>query len=240
MTTKITRGEAIRPLVGANGRLYFNYCLGAEFLCEEVRQVTAGNRAAPQFRRFVYKVERCEYIDGREYYYISRDGRAISSPFTVNRLHYVLHFSQIDELAAGTRQELPLTADEVRVYYAARAERYEARREEALRILKGIPRYMSLNKMQTQLCIRMGYAEAQGADCTELESKYRSVCDEIDELCRAAGIDPQYLKERERCQKCGGSGLNAAGEPCSCALRIEETIKDYCARLRIAGSSRRE
>ena len=97
---KSNRGETIRPYVGMNGRLYFNYCLGAEFLCEEVQQLKAGFQTAPQFRRFVYKVERCEYICGREYYYTSRDGMALSSPFTVNMLHYVLHFFQIDELAA--------------------------------------------------------------------------------------------------------------------------------------------
>lgn len=230
---KQNRGETMRPYVGMNGRLYFNYCLGAEFLCEEVQQIKAGERTAPQFRRFVYKIERCEYIGGREYYYISRDGRALSSPFTVNRLHYVLHFYQVDELAAGTRQELPLTAEEIRIYFAARKTQFEARQEEVYGILKNIPRYMSLSGKQTRLCIQIGYAEARGVDSAALEAEYRNITAEIATLCNAAGIDPKYLREQERCPLCGGTGLTVTGAPCSCALKLEETIKDYCAAMRI-------
>lgn len=39
---KRNQGETMRPYVGMNGRLYFNYCLGAEFLCEEAQQIKAG------------------------------------------------------------------------------------------------------------------------------------------------------------------------------------------------------
>lgn len=230
---KQNRGETMRPYVGMNGRLYFNYCLGAEYLCEEMQRIEAGGRTTPQFRRFVYKVERCEYIGGREYYYISRDGRALSSPFTVNRLHYVLHFYQVDELAAGTRQELPLTAEEIRIYFATRKAQFEARQEEAYGILKNIPRYMSLSGKQTQLCIQIGYAEARGADSAALEAEYRNITAEISALCNATGIDPKYLREQERCPLCGGTGLTVTGAPCSCALKLEETIKDYCAALRV-------
>lgn len=230
---KRNQGETIRPYVGMNGRLYFNYCLGAEFLCEEVQQLKAGFQTAPQFRCFVYKVERCEYIGGREYYYISRDGRALSSPFTVNRLHYVLHFFQIDELAAGTRQELPLTTEEIRIYFAARKAQFEARQSEAYNTLKNIPRYAALDRRQTQLCIQIGYAEARGADAADLEAEHRNITEEINAICTAEGINPKYLREQERCPLCGGTGLTVTGAPCSCALKLEETIKDYCAALRV-------
>lgn len=43
---KRNQGETMRPYVGMNGRLYFNYCLGAEFLCEEAQQIKAGFQAA--------------------------------------------------------------------------------------------------------------------------------------------------------------------------------------------------
>lgn len=235
---KHTQGETMRPYVGMNGRLYFNYCLGAEFLCEETQQIKAGDRAMPQFRQFVYKVERCEYVGGREYYYLSRDGKALSSPFGANRLHYVLHFHQIDELAHGTRQELPLTTEEIRTYFAACKAQFEARQEEAHYILKNIPRYMALNKRQTQLCIQIGFAEARGTDAAALEAEYRNVTEEIGKLCHAVGVDPKYLHDQERCPLCGGTGLTATGAPCSCALKLKETIKDYCAALRL--NSRRE
>lgn len=234
MNKQLTRtGEKMRPYVGANGRLYFNYCLGAEYLCEEMQRIEAGGRTAPQFRRFVYKVERCEYVRGTEYYYMSRDGRALTTPFAANRLHYVLHFMMIDELAQGTRQELPLTAEEIRIYFAARKAQFEACQSEAYRILKSIPRYAALNQEQTRLCIKIGYAEARGADAAALEAEYHRVTGEIDALCNAAGINPVYLRESERCPLCGGTGLTATGAPCSCALKLEETIKDYCAALRI-------
>lgn len=230
---KRNQGETIRPYVGMNGRLYFNYCLGAEFLCEEVQQVKAGERTAPQFRRFVYKVERCEYVGGREYYYISRDGKALSSPFSVNRLHYVLHFSQIDELSAGTRQELPLSAEEVRLFFAAQKAQFEAKQEKAYRILNGVPHYAELKKRQTQLCIQIGYAEVRGTDSAALEAEHRNILEEINSICTKTGIDPKYLREQEHCPLCGGTGLTVTGAPCSCALRIEETIKDYCAAMRM-------
>lgn len=41
-----------------------------------------------------------------------------------------------------------------------------------------------------------------------------------------------YLNAPKFCPKCGGRGLTEYGEPCGCALRIEEKIKEYCARLR--------
>lgn len=230
---KSNRGETMRPYVGMNGRLYFNYCLGAEFLCEEARQIKAGFQAAQQFKQFVYKIERCEYIGGREYYYLSRDGRALSSPFGANRLHYILHFHLIDELAPGTRQELPLTTEEIRIYFAARKAQFEARQSEAYSILRGIPRYAALDKKQTQLCIQIGYAEARGTDAAALEAEYRNVTAEITTLCSAARIDPKYLREQERCPLCGGTGLTVTNAPCSCALKLEESIKDYCAALRL-------
>lgn len=230
---KSNRGETMRPYVGMNGRLYFNYCLGAEFLCEEAQQIKAGFQAAQQFKQFVYKIERCEYIGGREYYYLSRDGRALSSPFGANRLHYILHFHLIDELAPGTRQELPLTTEEIRIYFAARKAQFEARQSEAYSILRGIPRYAALDKRQTQLCIQIGYAEARGTDAAALEAEYRNVTAEIATLCSAARIDPKYLREQERCPLCGGIGLTVTNAPCSCALKLEESIKDYCAALRL-------
>lgn len=230
---KSNRGETMRPYVGMNGRLYFNYCLGAEFLCEEAQQIKAGFQAAQQFKQFVYKIERCEYIGGREYYYLSRDGRALTSPFGANRLHYILHFHLIDELAPGTRQELPLTTEEIRIYFAARKAQFEARQSEAYSILRGIPHYTALDKRQTQLCIQIGYAEARGTDAAALEAEYRKVTAEIATLCSAAHIDPKYLREQERCPLCGGTGLTVTNAPCSCALKLEESIKDYCAALRL-------
>lgn len=230
---KRNQGETMRPYVGMNGRLYFNYCLGAEFLCEEAQQIKAGFQAAQQFKQFVYKIERCEYIGGREYYYLSRDGRALSSPFGANRLHYILHFHLIDELAPGTRQELPLTTEEIRIYFAARKAQFEARQSEAYGILRGIPRYTALDKRQTQLCIQIGYAEARSEDAATLEAEYRNVTAELANLCNAAGIDPKYLREQERCPLCGGTGLTVTGAPCTCALKLEESIKDYCAALRL-------
>lgn len=230
---KRNQGETMRPYVGMNGRLYFNYCLGAEFLCEEAQQIKAGFQAAQQFKQFVYKIERCEYIGGREYYYLSRDGRALTSPFGANRLHYILHFHQIDELAPGTRQELPLTTEEIRIYFAARKAQFEARQSEAYGILRGIPHYAALDKRQTQLCIQIGYAEARGTDAAALEAEYRNVTAEIATLCSAAHIDPKYLREQERCPLCGGTGLTVTNAPCSCALKLEESIKDYCAALRL-------
>ena len=234
MNKQLTRtGEKMRPYVGMNGRLYFNYCLGAEYLCEEIGRIKSGERTAPQFRQFVYKVERCEYVRGTEYYYMSRDGRALTTPFAANRLHYVLHFMMIDELAQGTRQELPLTAEEINTYFSARKAQFEACQSEAYRILKSIPRYAALNQEQTRLCIKIGYAEARGTDAAALEAEYRRVTGEMDALCNAAGINQIYLREPERCPLCGGTGLTVTGAPCGCALKLEETIKDYCAALRI-------
>ena len=234
MNKQLTRtGEKMRPYVGANGRLYFNYCLGAEYLCEEMGRIKSGERTAPQFRQFVYKVERCEYVRGTEYYYMSRDGRALTTPFAANRLHYVLHFMMIDELAQGTRQELPLTSEEVNIYFAARSAYFERKAAEANRILSGIPRYGELARREAQLRISIGYAEARGENSAPLSAERSDTIAEIHNLCRSVGIDLQYIYERRRCPKCGGTGLNAAGAPCDCALRIEETIKDYCAALRI-------
>lgn len=231
--TTYRHGRKDAPVCRRERQALLLLCLGAEYLCEEMGRIKSGERTAPQFRQFVYKVERCEYVRGTEYYYMSRDGRALSSPFGANRLHYVLHFMQVDELAQGTRQELPLTAEEINTYFSARKAQFEACQSEAYRILKSIPRYAALNQEQTRLCIKIGYAEARGTDAAALEAEYRRVTGEIDALYNAAGINPVYLREPERCPKCGGTGLNAAGAPCDCALRIEETIKDYCAALRI-------
>lgn len=222
-------GTTIQPHVGANGRLYFNFCLGARFLCEETAAMGSGNANT----RFVLKIERCQYMNGREYYYISRDGRAIYAPLTVSRLYYLLNFSLVDELAHGTRRELPLTAEEVRIYFAARKAHREAAEKRARQLLNSLPKYRELNARQAQLCIGIAYAEIHGADSAALVDEQHKVTDGINRLCATHNIDPQLLKGHRRCELCGDTGLTAAGLPCSCALRIEETIKDYCASMRI-------
>lgn len=221
----------ISPQIGDNGRLYFNYNLGAKYLCEEVRPATAGGCVS--FSRFVYAVERCEYIDGREYYRISRDGRALVSPFTVNRLHYVLHFMQVDQIAAGERQELPLTADDITTYFAAKKAYIEAQRAHALRVLGSKPEYKALTERQRRLCISIGRAEALGEAVGALNAELAAVEEEIKGIYLAAGVKPAHLSGGARaCPVCGGNGLKEDGTPCGCALRIESKIKDYCARLR--------
>ena len=85
-------------------------------------------------------------------------------------------------------------------------------------------------KCAKQLNFKIGSAEALGEGVGALIGELEAVEIKIKALYSNAGINATYLNAPKFCPKCGGRGLTEYGEPCGCALRIEENIKEYSAR----------
>lgn len=173
--------EAKKPYIDdSNGRLYFNYPVGAEL---EFR-TAAG-------KRFSVRIVGCEYEDGKEYYYVESAGKMLSARFSVEKLEKLIKAAPCEIVTAGELRELPLLVEEVERYYAERATERNYDNVEANRKLKGTE-YGKLNTANGSLKKRLVLAEADGreADIAAVKAHAAGTCAEngdADKLVRRVG-----------------------------------------------------
>ena len=222
------QGQKISPYIDEHGRQYFNFCLGAQYLCEDMAN-------SDQLKYIVYKIIQCEYRNGTEYYHVTRDGKILPNAITANRLHYILNFTLVDVLEPGERQELPLTIEEVAEYYKQKAMEQEKQKENLRKAVEDDSEYQELAKTKKKLMIKMAFAEVKGdyEEFALLQPHYQSIEDIINRKMRCNNIDVVALDNSKKvCPYCGNTGVYR-GQICKCAKQNEEIIKDYFAVKRL-------
>lgn len=218
--------EPKKPYVGEDGRLYFNYPLGAEY-----EFTTAAGK------RFSLRIVDCEYESGTEYYYLESAGKILPTRFSVEKLEKQLAAMYYETICEGERQELPLLLEEVESYFAERTKERNFANVEANKQLKGTE-YHSLVKAQAGIRRRLMLAEADGRedDIANIKKELEQNAAARVKILAAKNIDYKVLTKVPDCPVCGDTGI-VDGEICECALERAEQIKAYNAALRLSKAS---
>lgn len=106
--------------IGQNGERYFFYNVGqcwrfnkqktpglAEW-AQTLKNLQSG-KVAKSFVLYSIRIQRCELIDRKQYYYVEINGNPTARPMTVARLHYLLNENRerAQLLAPGELVRLP-------------------------------------------------------------------------------------------------------------------------------------
>lgn len=215
--------EQKKPYIGDDGRLYFNYPVGAEY--------EFSNAAG---KRFSLRIVGCEYENGKEYYYIESAGKVLPARFSVDKLEKQLSAAPYETLSAGELQELPLLVDEVQRYYQELTKERNFDNVEANNKLGGT-QYKALVKAAGSLKKRLMLAEADGreTDVAQIKEALKENEAKRAQILADKGIDYKVLTKVKDCELCGDTGI-ADGKICECAINRTEQIKAFNAALRLA------
>lgn len=218
--------EPKKPYVGEDGRLYFNYPLGAEY------EFTTAAR-----KRFSLRIVDCEYEGGTEYYYLESAGKILPTRFSVEKLEKQLAAMPYETICEGERQELPLLLEEVESYFAERTKERNFANVEANKQLNGTD-YRKLVNAQSGIRRRLMLAEADGRedDIVNIKKELEQNAAARGKILAAKNIDYKVLTKVPDCPICGDTGI-VDGEICECALERAEQIKAYNAALRLSKAS---
>ncbi len=208
-------GQKLQPFVGEDGRIYYNYGIGAKYRLEDNGE------------EYIYEIVDCSY-NGTEYYTIERNGEKAWRKDSANRVHYLLHFGLLETLSEGKRREFPLTVEEVTTYYKRKTQE----RADAFKSL-GNTDYSAKSKELQSIAIEKGIAEAREqservAELTKRETELRA---KQLAILKTKKIDSAVLKGVKFCDKCGSTGVNGL-QVCDCAKKMQAEIKEYNAILR--------
>ncbi|MBO5328633.1 MAG: hypothetical protein J6B04_05630 [Clostridia bacterium] len=224
----MTAGKRLPPLEGENGRLYFNFNVGAKYVVYELGGTT------------VFEITNCYYRNGIEYYDITRDGVLNRTPFSGNRLSYLLKFKCLEQIEPGTPQELPLLIDEVKLYYAKKYDAYKTAKNAALAALKNT-KYAEVEKAVKALYAPIAFAELQGDGirANELRAQLNALEEKRLEILKKTKVDLSLFEERKyNCQRCRDFGT-VDGIICDCVYSNVDDIKAFSAAQRIAERAKR-
>lgn len=207
-------------MTGTDGRIYFQYNIGAEL------------RFTPQSGvPFTYKITECDYSDGKEYYTIEVDGKELSKRYEAKEITLLLSFMPHDVIAYGVLTELPLTVDEVKEYYEAKAKALKAANTQANQELKDTD-YFKLLKKRVNVARSLSIAQAdESGEVEDLAAELKSVDDTIEKILTEKKIDKAVLRKVPSCAVCNDTGL-VRGEICLCALSNSKAIKSFAAANR--------
>jgi len=210
-------GKRLEPIIGEDGRLYYNYGVGAKYVVEDNGE------------EYAFEIKDCRYSDTKvEYYKCTHNGEPYWNEFSANRLHHILNYGLHKTVSEGKRRELPLTVEEVQTYAYAKT----TARAAAVQRLKSTD-YFAKDKELRSIVIDKTFAEVRGQtdklyELTERESKLRA---KQAQILRSKKIDPEVLKELEFCSECGETGVKN-NKVCACAIKLKKEIKEYNAILR--------
>lgn len=215
--------EQKKPYIGDDGRLYFNYPVGAEF---EFR-TAAG-------KRFSLRIVDCEYEGGKEYYFLESAGKLLPTRFSVDKLEKQLTAAPYETVRAGQLQELPLLVEEVERYYKEWTKERNFDNVEANNKLKGTA-YKSLVIAAGSLKKRLMLALADGreSDVAQIRKDLSENEAKRDQILADRGIDYKVLTKAKDCELCGDMGI-VDGKICECAWERAEQIKVFNAALRLS------
>ena len=209
-------GQKMQPYVGANGRLYYNYGVGAKYVFRE------------NGKEYTFEIADCCMQNGTEYYTCMQNGEPYWNKFTANRIHFLLHFNLFETVSEGLRQELPLTTDEVTTYYKRKMQERDA----AVKSL-GNTDYFAKSKELQNIVIEKGLASAHGQTekLEELVKREGELMTKQSSILKTKKIDPAVLRGVKFCGKCGYTGV-IGKNICSCAKKMQSEIKEYNAIMR--------
>lgn len=211
-------GNRLPPIVGEDGRLYFNYGVGAKYVVEDNGE------------EYTFEITDCRYSDNNvEYYKCSNNGKPFWSELTANRIHFVLNFGLHEMISEGKRRELPLTVDEVNTFAYGKAQARAA----AVKAL-GNTDYFAKDKELRSIEIDKTFAEVKGQTdkLAELEERAKKLRAKQVTILQGKKIDPAILKEVAFCNDCNGKGVTQGNKVCDCAKKMQKEIKEYNAILR--------
>lgn len=209
-------GEKMQPFVGKDGRLYYNYGVGAKYVFREYGE------------EYTFEITDCCIRNTTEYYTCAKNGEPFWNKFTANRIHYLLHFNLLETVSEGERRKLPLTVDEVNTYFKRKTQE----RADAIKSL-GNTDYAAKSKKLQEIPIEIGLAKARGQteraeELTKQEAELRAKCAVI---LKGKKIDPAALRGVKFCEVCGGTGVIGM-QVCECAKKQKTEIQEYNAILR--------
>ena len=103
-------GKRLEPIIGEDGRLYYNYGVGAKYVVEDNGE------------EYALEIKDCRYSETKvEYYKCTHNGEPFWNEFSANRLHHILNYGLHKTVSEGKRRELPLLVEEVQTYSYAKS-----------------------------------------------------------------------------------------------------------------------
>ncbi len=210
-------GKRLEPIIGEDGRMYFNYGIGAKYVVDDKGE------------EYIHEIIDCRYSDNCvEYYKCTNNGKPFWNEFSANRLHHILNYGLHQTVSEGIRRELPLTVEEVNTFAYGKA----TARAAAVQSLKSTD-YFSKDKELKGLAIEKAFAEVHGQTdrLAELNAREKQLKTKQLAILRAKNVNPSILKETVFCSNCNETGI-VGNSVCVCASRLSKEIKDYNAALR--------
>lgn len=209
---------------GADGKLYFSYNLGAEYLLR------------PTFAQpFIYRVASCEFDEEceTEYYQIESAGELLPSRFTVERLKLLLGQLPNEKVTEGEPVEIPLLVEEVRAYFAVKRQEVNGANAEANRKLKGAAyySYAAVIRKNTEL-LYLAESNGETEKAAEYEKKLQELKAAQAKILSDKKIDLRVLTKAADCKLCGDSGI-VGNKICDCARDLSDKIKLFNAKKRL-------
>lgn len=210
---------------GNDGRLYFNYGVGAEF------KLFRGDVEVTRIR-----IAECffDFREDTEKYIIENGVNTGDLPYSINRLEKLLSYGRAKEVDCGIAQEYPLMKDEVCEYYEAKRQAWVRARNEAEKYMEATTGYKALKKQ----CDELGnlLAKAITEECENVDvllAKYGEVKEKLYQMISGKGKNPKLFEPPNLCPKCRGNGITDRGEICECARARETAIKRWNAEQRL-------
>ncbi len=211
-------GKRLEPVIGADGRLYYNYGVGASY---RIRDADGSE--------VLFEIIACRYSDSCvEYYTCTRNGAKSRNEYSANRIHIILHYDLFETLSEGKCEELPLTVTEVTAY----AQGIAQAKASAVQSLKNTD-YFAKEKELKSIMLDKAFAEVKGQveRVAELEERERQLFAKQQSILQSKKIDPRILRETVFCTACNETGIKGI-RVCACAQKQSKEIKDYNAVLR--------
>lgn len=211
-------GKRLPPKIGEDGRLYFNYGVGAKYGIKD------------KDKEYVFEIVDCRYSDTNvEYYKCTNNGEPFWNEFSANRIHLILNFGLHKTISEGVLRELPLTVDEVKAYATGKA----TARAVAVKAL-GNTDYFAKDKELKSIATEKIFAEIHGQPnkLAELTKREKELKSKQEQILKTKNIDPSILKEVDFCSECHETGVTDNNKVCACAKKLEVEIKNYNAILR--------
>ena len=223
-----SNGKRLPPRVGEDGRLYFNYGVGAKWRFEGNGNIK--DKLFEESKETIFEIVDCRYSDsGVEYYKCTNNGVPFWNEFSANRIYHILDYGLHKQISEGARRELPLTVEEVKTFVIGKA----MARATAVKTL-GNTDYFAKDKELRSIQTDKVFAEVKGQmdKLAELTDKEKKLKGKQAQILKTKNIDPAILKEVDFCSDCHGTGVTNSNKVCDCAKKLEAEIKNYNAILR--------
>lgn len=217
-------GAKQQPKIGADGRSYFTYGIGASWLVD----TGTGN--------VLYQILGARYTDGEQSYLIAVTSAAGETlrEMPLQRLAYLLKSSkQVQEIEQGEDTELPLTMEEVIQYYTSNTKERNKQKRETTAKLKDEKEYQALLAEEKKLATDWTRSLAGNDDrATAIEKRINEIAAKKKAILNGLKVNISLL-DPVICTECEGKGVTKDGHICNCALAKSDEIKAYCAAVRL-------